>query len=235
MESTGYIGPYAPSYVPVVKKARKASKKYTLAAKYQKRSLLSKEINMAQNGPEKKFIDVSNTITVTNVGQISLLNGCIPGTDAVNRIGRKTVMKSLTFDCVAVASAALTVAGAVRVHIVYDKQPNGALPNATTIFKTDDWLGHNNLDNRDRFVTLVDDILPVGNQSGSQNVTVCRKHVKLQGKDGTKGLPCIFNNGSAGTAADFTTGTIVLMITGGNFITNFPLFYFNSRVRFMDD
>lgn len=180
---------------------------------------------------ELKFIDLSNTMT-TNIGgsgfsALNLLNGVAPGTDATTRIGRKIRIKSLLIRWKANLQPTSVGGSPIRLMCVYDKQTNGAAPTAATILLADAFLSPNNLDNRDRFVTLFDIITDPLSVAGDVEIggTLFKK----------LDLETMFNSGTAGTVADITTGSIYLMAAqAGSVTTAAPTVVFRSRVRFED-
>ena len=138
--------------------------------------------NISTGTKEYKFVDVniatsgaSLTVGLSPSPTIQLLNGLQLGTAAYQRIGNKIAMKSLywslAYSTAATDSTPTTdtalVNIPVRAMVVYDKQTNGVLPvlgdllsafaglgNATA--RTIDVNSPNNLNNRDRFIVLMD-------------------------------------------------------------------------------
>lgn len=122
---------------------------------------------------EKKVIffgtaDAVNTVLALNsTGSIACINLIQIGSSMFNRIGRKLEMASLRLtghiNTLQVTRATTTVDYA-RVVIVYDRQTNGANPAITDILQDTEQNGTNtttpfsglNMNNRERFVTLVD-------------------------------------------------------------------------------
>jgi len=138
--------------------------------------------NISTGTKEYKFVDVNIattgaalTVGLSASATIQLLNGLQLGTAAYQRIGNKIAMKSLYWS-LAYANTATDSSPTtdtalvnipVRAMVVYDKQTNGALPvlgdllsafsglgNATA--RTIDVNSPNNLNNRDRFIVLMD-------------------------------------------------------------------------------
>lgn len=180
---------------------------------------------------EKKFIDVSATSTMTAASvafsAATLLNGCVPGATASDRIGRKIHMKSLLLRYTFRLPASSGGSGECRILVVYDKQPNGATAAITDILLADDMRSPNNLSNSDRFVTLVDEITsPVSAvEIEEQSGVIYRKF----------NLETAFNAGTAGTVADITSGSILVFAAqSGGLTTNAPLCLFRARVRYVD-
>jgi len=102
----------------------------------------------------------------TTASGITLLNGIQAGAGFYNRIGSRIEMKSLQINGFlgpAVGASSTTPAN-LRMLIVYDRQPTGALPVISDILQDrlqtgvaiTGGLSHINLDNRDRFSILRD-------------------------------------------------------------------------------
>jgi len=180
----------------------------------------------ASSGHEKKYIDVTVNASFTSAGALTLLNGCIPGSDAINRIGRRIKMKSLLLRLSCNVGATPTN-DVVRFMVVYDRQANGAAPAATDILTGISALNPNNLNNRARFITLLDWIQAMD----TVGPTIVQKVVFIR-----KDLVTTFNAGTAGTVADIQTGSLYVLNCGNNAagVTATTLVC-RSRVRFEDD
>ena len=138
--------------------------------------------NISTGSKEYKFVDVniatsgaSLAVGLSASPTIQLLNGLQLGTAAYQRIGNKIAMKSLywslAYSNMATDSSPTTdtalVNVPVRAMVVYDKQTNGALPVLGDLLSAFAGLGNvtaraidvnspNNLNNRDRFIVLMD-------------------------------------------------------------------------------
>ena len=183
-------------------------------------------------GGELKFIDTNAstavTFAVSTFATGVLLNGCAQGSDATTRIGRKLVMKSLLLRYSWNMASTSTGGSPVRIIVVYDKQANATAPAITDVLVADSFIGQNNLNNRDRFVILCDQIsAPIGAQSDSSVGGVIYKKINLE---------TMFNAGSAGTIGDITSGSVYLFVaqTAGIGIAN-PSFTWRARIRFQDN
>lgn len=181
---------------------------------------------------ETKFIDTTplpvltaavNTFVATPI----LLNGCVQGTEATNRLGRKIVMKDLLLKGQLQLDPTTTGGGFIRIAVVYDKQSNGVAPAITDVFLTNALNSPNNLSNRDRFVKVVDMESPSISPNGDYSVPIVI-YRKLN-------LETCFNTGNAGTIGDITTGSLYLFVCNNNgFATAAPLAGFQSRIKFTD-
>lgn len=208
-------------------------------------------------GPERKFIDSNGSCspatlaigassagdsgTPTNPNSYFLINGISQGTDATTRIGRKIKMKSLQIRWTVSTQLPATglnpaglVAGDVRVLVVYDRQCNGVLPAVTDILQSGTVscvTSPMNLNNRERFIVLVDKFFHLDPQGPGSHVFRCYRKIPASAQD------VIFNAGNAGTIADIVTGAVIVVtattvqatVAGaidGNMYT---------RIRFLDD
>lgn len=182
-------------------------------------------------GKELKFIDVAaapapNAAAVTFANGV-LLNGCIQGTEAVNRIGRKIHMKSLYMRYSLRMAATSTLGGCIRILVVYDKQANATAPAITDVLLEDAFRSPNNLSNRDRFVVLVDHISEPISATGNYEVgDVIYRKINLES---------MFNTGNAGTVGDMTSGSVYLFVAQSGAIgTAGPGINVRSRIKFTD-
>lgn len=118
-------------------------------------------------GPELKSVDTPlQTSEVNTTAGFFLLNGVQAGTGFFNRIGNKIEMKSLEFRSAIRVNGNAPAAGNeyLRLVIIYDAQPNGALPTWADIFTSYDNAGattstnysYLNINNRERFKVFAD-------------------------------------------------------------------------------
>lgn len=185
--------------------------------------------------PELKFLDVLTSYTygtsATGLTPV-LLNGCSQGTDATQHIGRQTTMKSLYWLWEGYV-APTTVGGTpLRLVILYDKESEGAAPTIaaaaqTDAFNQDNILAQQNLNNRDRFVVLVDEVVECCGQGGPQ--TFMRKGFRKVG------LPVVFNAGTGATIAAINTGAVYAFTWATDGITTAAITsQLQTRIRFED-
>lgn len=149
------------------------------------------------------------------------------GSDASTRIGRKVTIKSVYLRYSVVPSPTTTGAAAVRILVVYDKQTNAVAPAVLDVLSNSDFTAPNQLSNRDRFVTLIDEITPIISMTGDATVAgVCYKKLNLE---------TMFNSGSAGTVGDITSGSIYLLyVQTGGLATAAVNLNVRARVRYTD-
>lgn len=132
-------------------------------------------LTIPRHTPEVKVLDCSSgsanlpngNILFNTTGQVMFLNAIQTGSTFCNRVGRRITFKSLRFTghMDVGSGGALTTNGDIgHFMIVYDRQPNGALPSVQTILQQTDQATTNtttaacglNMNNRERFETIVD-------------------------------------------------------------------------------
>lgn len=184
---------------------------------------------------ELKLIDKEATATTfLAAGAVTLLNGIAQGTDNTDRIGRKTILKSILFRISVFPSATAPAAtgDVVRVMLVYDCQTNAAAPAVTDIISAGFYDNPMNLNNRDRFKILADKFITMSaNNYAAAALTAgspTAKHLKIYKK---MSMDQIFA-GTAATVGSISTGGIFLLtISKGNLISTYD---YDSRIRFID-
>lgn len=186
--------------------------------------------------PELKFIDTIDStglVAGTGTGNVPvLLNGCAQGTDATQHIGRQTTMKSFYWMWQGSLAPTTTGTSSARLVILYDKEAEGAAPTIaagaqTDAFSVDSIEAFNNLNNRDRFVTLVDELVECIGTAGPQSF-MRKGYRKIN-------LPCVFNASAAATVAAINTGSVYAFVwnSGTLGVANAP-FTLQTRIRFED-
>lgn len=198
---------------------------------------------------ELKAIDVPLFAGIDNVGVAVLLNGCAQGTDILNRIGRKIVVKSLTYRYTLSCAAADLIAAPgvtfyapqnmIRMIILWDMQPNGAAPAlADVLANAADNTSQLNLNNRDRFRIVKDKMFSfdpfwhttIGDFMGFNHTTTNHKGYKKFSQE------VIFNAGNAAAVGDINSGSLYMIFLGNQAAAanrNINLVG-NTRVRFTD-
>lgn len=151
------------------------------------------------------------------------------GTNTDEHVGRSVKAGSLTYNFA--ASYAATTAGAspIRIVIVYDRQPNAALPAVTDVFVNDTITTMPNKNNKKRFKILVDEKLEGMSAQGPTSM-YCSGFRKFKTP-----LETYFNTVNGGTIADITTGSYVSFVwQNGNIITANPTSALYTRITYMD-
>lgn len=177
---------------------------------------------------EKKFFDSTDTNDVTTAGNITPINLVRLGNDDNNRIGRKIVVTSIQVRARFGLEAAAN-ASAVRCALIYDKQTNGALPALSDIYDTGSAASAeqsmHNLNNRDRFVVLYDEIFQLDQ---AQKITHSFKYYrKVQ-------LETVYGADGA-TIAEISTGALYWVTIGSFAAGATDVDQFTTiRIRYLD-
>lgn len=170
---------------------------------------------------EKKFFDIAVTeYSVNTTGTFTLLFVPTLGSDYNNRIGRKTVSKSIYIRGWLFIRAAVNLANTpvpaqmCRFIIFIDSQPNGQTPAVTDLLLSAGVASQLNPNNRDRFRIIKDkqfvmDPYFANDQSQIWNRTVhaikCYKKINLE---------TIFGQTTAGSIGDINTGALYMFWLG---------------------
>lgn len=196
---------------------------------------------------ERKVSDVDNgTYQVNTTGNFTLLHIPTLGTDFTNRIGRKTVVKSIfvrgrvQLEIDAALTAAVVNSQGARMILFVDLQPNGVVPATTDILKEATFASQINLNNRDRFKILADKNFAFGPfvrvDTATQAILAFNDQIKIFKKYKKCTIETIFNSTNGGTIADITSGAIYMFwigsaASGTNTDTNAIV---TTRCRFVD-
>lgn len=196
---------------------------------------------------EKKSLDTSaRNVACDNVGTIVPLNVIGQGTGLSGRIGNRINLKSVQMRCLITGNTS-TVPFAVRVMLVYDRQPNGLLAvltqagtnggshgildtqslSGTTVCNTTEPLF---LPNRNRFTVLMDKVIDCQPQFSTD---VVFKSVQKYKKINTYAE----YNGSAANMNTINVGALYFIYystqaTGSSLE---PIMNYSCRVRYTDE
>lgn len=166
---------------------------------------------------------------------LTLLNSIVQGAAVNQRIGRRLTMTALSLRWIWAPVAASTSTSDIRILVIYDKSPEGALPAITDILGNDTFTSTMNLDNSDRFMVLIDDI-PMSTQ-GRDTASGTNGSSTIAGKYHRKfNLQNQWTAATTGVIGEITTGAIYIMwcttvfstATGGSTLTAV------SRIRYTD-
>lgn len=168
-----------------------------------------------ESRPELKAVEISFATYQPNSGNVVVtpVNLVAAGTDLTNRIGRKILMQSLEGRCFIAPTDATTNASITRVVVVYDKQIKGALPTGPDIFSepaVGSCLSPYNLNNRDRFVVLYDNVVPTGGNLGSAAIALGSPSVAYFQFRIDVSLPTLYD-GTGGVIGDITYGGLFVV------------------------
>lgn len=228
-----------------------------IAAK--KRSMISNRVGFGYRLPgtllarrgEVNSLDlpVANYVLDTT-GTVTCLNLIRAGATYVNRTGRRIEMKSLRINGM-ISPFRTSADDYVRILVVYDRQTNGANPVIADIIQTTDQAAANtttsysgaNLNNRDRFIVLMDFRAKMPSQTYTAGVITnpgwidqtmpqfqVERYIKL------KGLVTQYKaDSSPAVVGDISTGGL-FMVTFGNLAAANAGFSANleTRLRFTD-
>lgn len=197
---------------------------------------------------ETKAVDLPVQVyQADTTGTVQAVNLIRTGTSFTNRIGRKVCLKSLylTGQWAAEAAGALNVFA--RLVVVYDSQPNGALPTWSDVMKCYDQsttgtsassYDQINMDNRDRFRILMDErkVLPAtaagisdGNPSPTANELLVQRFIPLHNLETQYKA-----DSSPAVIGDISTGSLLILTLGDAAVASGWQFYGTVRLRFTD-
>lgn len=201
-----------------------------------------------QPSQEKKVSDIAvATYQVNTTGTFTPLHIPVLGSDYTNRIGRKTVCKSVYIRGFVTAEGANVVTPTtapsqlLRMIVFIDQQPTPATAIAVgDLLNTAHPASQLNLNNRDRFRIVkdkqwvldpfIDVTTATSAQASAANVT---KAIKCYAK---LNMESIFNATNGGTIADLNSGALYMFwigstAAGANVDANAVV---STRVRFLD-
>lgn len=175
---------------------------------------------------EKKVSDLGPAqLGMNTTGTFTLLAAPVPGSDFTNRIGRKTLIKSVyvrgIVSCELADQDGPTVGASPaqlgRMIIFADMQPNGAAPAVTDLLTSASSISQLNLNNRDRFRIYCDKTFAIN--AYAYNTTASTSSASLSNSFAVKkfkslNLETIYNAGTAGTIADIQSGALYLLTIG---------------------
>ena len=214
-----------------------------------------------QSGGELKGVDTSLDVsygvdsTTGDNSDIILVNAPVPGTASYNRIGRKIKMESLRirgfidYRYVNSPSSGDVDSNAIRITVVYDKQPSEVLPKFDEIFgstfadaaETSIITDNLRYDNTNRFKVISDETMCLNPQlwngnGGTTDTTFQKyffdKYIKLKGKI------TVFSGQSAPTTiADISSGGLYVVFRADRDsanASNLSITKATARLRFYD-
>lgn len=205
-----------------------------VAGSFRSRMTIKKAL---ENISEKKANDLSAaSYNVDTTGSITLMNGVAAGTDFFNRVGRTWRVKSIQVrGVIGPTSGTDNATGCLaKVAVIYDAQPNGALPAMTDIFTASSSVSFMNLNNRDRFKVLASHEVALGPFDNTASVALADSTISKVEIFKNVDLPVI-NSGTGATISSLQTGSILLVVIGSNgFLTGYT-FFGTTRIRFVDN
>lgn len=191
---------------------------------------------------EKKFFDIASAAySVNSTGVFTLLFCPTLGSDFYNRIGRKTIAKSVYIrGSVALRAAAGFINSPVpcsmlRFIVFIDNQPNGAAPAVTDLLNTANASSQLNPNNRDRFLVIKDKQYTFDNWWASDQFLAFNHTISPLKCYKKLNLETIFNQTNGGTIGDINSGALYMFWIGTNPAGDGEgLANISTRVRFDD-
>jgi len=193
----------------------------------------------------KVYDSVYTNSNFTLAGTFTTINALTNGPEQYQRIGRRISMRSVSIKGY-VNFGATTVQDGARIVIIYDEQPNAALPVLADVFQNSNAglatsnLSFQNLNNRDRFRILKDYkiLLPsvqvaAGVNTNEVIIDPIRNSFNVDWDIQLSGLEATYNAVNGGTVADITTGSLLVLTFDGN-NAGTTSFSFISRLRYVD-
>lgn len=178
------------------------------------RSYPSRSSYLAVPG-ELKFSTVNYNQNANLSSTFVLLNGLTRGSDAEgNRIGRNYTIRSIQWRLPVLNEANISLTCVpLRFLIVWDKDPNGALPALTDVLDAARTCAMVNMNNKARFDIVHSEYFhPSADSSGGAAVASANQvGFALEGYQKLK-LRTTCNNGNAGTIADIQHGALYAVI-----------------------
>jgi len=188
-------------------------------------------------GPEHKFVDVvQNGYVADTAGTITLLNGVAQGLDYNNRIGRKMEFTSVHVKGILLPVDTSTAPAHCRLMVVWDSDSDGTTPTITDILAQSTSTSFANLNNRNRFRTLLNEEYSIGGFSaaattayaGAPQVHTIDRYVQLPKLE-------TINQGTDATAASIQQGALWMLTIGTNAASNGGFFIVSTRARYTDN
>lgn len=164
-------------------------------------------------GAESHVLDTTNNTDVTADGTSVCLNLTAEGAGDANRVGKKITMKSIEWRIGFSNEASITVARQpVRCMLIYDEQPNGALPAVTDMLEASSVFSMKNSDNAQRFTILKDWYVDY-NTFGITDTAADRVYVADHGYLPLKGLQTMYK-GTTAVIGSVATGSLLFFCLG---------------------
>ena len=182
-----------------------------------------------QNLESKHFSQNLISQQPLDTGILTHMNQYPQGVASTQRIGDATTTTKIGLR-VSITNLTTTKAGLYKIMIIYDKQPNGALPGLSDLFvgAGTNPLDFSELDNRHRFKVLMTTGPFTMGATGNDNGTRCFE-VYLDTKLSTSW------NGSLSTIGATNSGSIILLLLSDNSLASEThLIDLQYRMRFDD-
>lgn len=185
-------------------------------------------------------------MAVDDHGWAQLLMAPQLGTDYRDRIGRKTVTKSIFIRGKVYIRVALGTnwppsntwieASSNRIMLVIDWQPNHAPFTITDLLQTSATESQLNANNRRRFTIIKDELIDLDILHNNQMTTANRCIQSFKWYERVN-IETIYNNNNTGTIADIDSGAIYLVCIGTTMYQSINpniILNISSRIRYDD-
>lgn len=188
---------------------------------------------MMQGVMERKVVDTASAFYACDTtGSVTLVNGMAQGSDFTNRIGRKYTNVAVQLEGFLGQQTSNVGTTKCRIMLIYDAQPNGALPVITDVLTASTSNSFMNLNNRDRFKVLcdenytlsaIDTVTGLAGSPTAQNISIYKK-INLE----------TICDGTTAAIGDVQTGSIFLLTIGSSAVGSAFNFVGAVRTRFID-
>lgn len=182
------------------------------------------------------MVDTAQAVyALDSTGTVALLNGVAQGADFNQRIGRKITMRSVQIRGLITPQDASVSSNLGRIMIIYDTQPNGALPAITDVLNVASSTSMMNLNNRDRFKILMDEQVGCGAvETGATlayaqapGVTSIQRWIRLNHD--------VVFDGTTAAIGDIQTGSLFILTVGFQAANAGHNCNASLRMRFVDN
>jgi hypothetical protein len=173
--------------------------------------------------------DVGGTLSPTNANAVyAVLNAPVPGTGTNTRIGDRIRIKSIQLRLLIVPNVLQAgIVEYVRWLLVWDRQPNGALPASPLPLLSTAVEIMPNVDYKYRFEILKDELNIVADDGSVTPVDTSNSIFNFYKKCHKVSQ----YTGSAGTIADIASGSLLLVAYGNGAVTPSSIVYY-SRIHY---
>jgi len=212
-----------------------------------KKSLIQKKVSSsraflphANTSPvvrmEPKYVSIPAAgYAYDTTGSVTLLNGVAEGTDNINRVGRHILTRTIRVRGLIQQNTNSVAAETLcRTLIVYDAQPNGALPSIATILDAANSVANYNVDYFERYKILSDHQIMMGlvittaTQTFAEYPNVTEVDFKVNNTFDTKYI------GTSAAIGSVESGAIYLVTIGNNAPGNNYNASFATQLLFTD-
>lgn len=215
----------------VYRRAAQAAQKRQVSRGLAVRSRRRQIPRVAVIGAESHVLDTNNATDVTATGATVALNLTAEGAGDANRVGKKITMKGVEWRIKFSNEASATeTCSPIRCMLIYDEQPNGALPAVTDMLESASVVSMKNSDNAQRFTILKDwyvQFNPFGATLGAgadSVVQVDHGYLPLKGLQTMyKGTTAVIGSVATGALLFFCIGDVASGTTDYNMDANFRL------------